>query len=75
MELFRKVMLGAHWGVYLVNPDEATERYLVGCRLFGDESEADNFAVRLNRMAPARILTDSTQISGLKTTRIVRLVD
>jgi len=75
MEFFRKVMLGAHWGVYFVNPDDATERYFVGLGLFSEESEADNFAARLNRITPARILTDSIRISEVMPMRQIRLDD
>jgi hypothetical protein len=75
MEFFRKARVGTHWRVDFVNPDNATERYLVGGRLFGEESAADNFAAMLNRIAPARIPTESIQISELHSIRDVRLVD
>jgi hypothetical protein len=56
MELFRKVkMEGAYWGVFLVNPNDINDRYLV-TSTFAKESDAEHFTVFESQRKRPRLL-------------------
>jgi hypothetical protein len=77
MELFRKVkMEGAYWGVFLVNPNDINDRYLV-TSTFAKESDAEHFTVEFNRIAEEAakaVAPDSASITDVSFTRKFRQV-
>jgi hypothetical protein len=51
MKLFRTInMAGSYWGVFLVNPNDNRDRYLVSST-FDREQDAENIAAEFNRIA------------------------
>jgi hypothetical protein len=51
MKRFHKIkMEGKYWGVFLVNPNDATDRYLVS-GTFDKEQEAEHLVNEFNRIA------------------------
>jgi hypothetical protein len=77
VKLFQKVkMAGLYWNVFLVNPNDDSDRMLVSSA-FDKEIEAENCAKELNRIASdgSEAVTDSIQIAKLNPIRSIRLVD
>jgi len=60
MKLFHKLkMEGSYWGVYLVNPIDNADRYLVSS-VFDVEADAENIASEFNRIAEEGAKVDVT---------------
>ena len=77
MRLFRKVkMEGLYWGVFLVNPNDDSDRMLVSST-FEKEADAENCAAELNRIASggSEVGTDSIQVAKVNPTRSIRFED
>jgi hypothetical protein len=61
MKPFHKIkMEGSYWGVFIVNPNDNTDRYLVSST-FDKEHETETLAADLNRIAEGAAKFDAAR--------------
>jgi hypothetical protein len=76
MKLFQTIkMEGTYWGVFLMNPNDTNDRYLV-TSTFDEEREAESVAAEFNRIAEGAVKvveTDSIPQYELNPRRKFRL--